>query len=118
MLARARVYGQKATNVIWPECLRFTVKSCSELPAAHDYLYFFGLDHTPSRLALADAALKAVVRLRPDAGETHLARANFFYRCYLDYDHARRELALAQHALPNNSEIFEVTGYIDRRQGL
>jgi TolB-like protein/Tfp pilus assembly protein PilF len=89
-----------------------------QLSAAHDYLYFFGLDHTPSRLALADAALKAGVRLRPDAGETHLARANFFYRCYLDYDQARTELALAQRALPNNSEIFEVTGYIDRRQGL
>ncbi len=89
-----------------------------QLAAAHNYLYFFGLDHTPSRLALADAALKAVVRLRPDAGDTHLARANFLYRCYLDYDHARTELALAQRALPNNSEIFELTGYIDRRQGL
>jgi len=89
-----------------------------ELSAAHDYLYFFGLDHTPARRASADAALKAVVRLRPDAGETHLARANFFYRCYLDYDHARTELALAQRALPNNSEIFELTGYMDRRQGL
>jgi len=89
-----------------------------ELSAAHDYLYFFGLDHTPARLAAADAALKAVVRLRPDAGETHLARANFFYRCYLDYNHARGELALAQRALPNNSEIFELTGYMDRRQGL
>jgi serine/threonine-protein kinase len=89
-----------------------------ELSAAHDYLYFFGLDHTPDRLARANAALKAVVRLRPDAGETHLARANFFYRCYLDYDHARTELGLAQRALPNNSEIFELTGYMDRRQGL
>ena len=89
-----------------------------ELSAAHDYLYFFGLDHTPTRRASADAALKAVVRLRPAAGETHLAQANFFYRCYLDYDHARTELALAQRALPNNSEIFELTGYMDRRQGL
>ena len=89
-----------------------------ELSAAHDYLYFFGLDHTPARLAAADAALTAVVRLRPDAGETHLARANFLYRCHLDYEHARAELALAQHALPNNSEIFELLGYIDRRQGL
>lgn len=89
-----------------------------QLSAAHDYLYFFGLDHTPNRLARADAALKAVVRLRPDAGETHFARANFFYRCYLDYHHARTELGLAERALPNNSEIFELTGYIDRRQGL
>jgi TolB-like protein len=89
-----------------------------QLAAAHNYLYFFGLDHTPARLALADAALKTVIRLRPDAAETHLAKANFFYRCYLDYDKARAELALAQRALRNNSEIFELTGYIDRRQGL
>jgi len=89
-----------------------------QLAAAHNYLYFFGLDHTPARLALADGALKTVIRLRPDAGETHLARADFLYRCYLDYEKARAELAVAQRALPNNSDIFELTGYIDRRQGL
>ena len=89
-----------------------------QLAAAHNYLYFFGLDHTPARLALADGALKTIIRLRPDAGETHLARADFLYRCYLDYEKARAELAVAQRALPNNSDIFELTGYIDRRQGL
>jgi len=89
-----------------------------QLSAAHNYLYFFGLDHTPARLALADGALKTIIRLRPDAGETHLARADFLYRCYLDYEKARAELAVAQRALPNNSDIFELTGYIDRRQGL
>ena len=89
-----------------------------QLSAAHDYMYFFGLDHTPARLAAADAALQAVVRLRPDAAETHLARANFFYRCYLDYNAAREELGRAQHGLPNNAQIFELAGYIDRRQGL
>jgi TolB-like protein/Tfp pilus assembly protein PilF len=89
-----------------------------QLSAAHDYMYFFGIDHTAARLAAADVALQAVVRLRPDTGETHLARANFFYRCYLDYNRARAELALAQHGLPNNSQIFELTGYMDRRQGL
>jgi TolB-like protein/Tfp pilus assembly protein PilF len=89
-----------------------------QLAAAHNYLYFFGLDHTPARLALADGALKTVIRLRSDAGETHLARADFLYRCYLDYEKARAELDLAKRALPNNSDIFELTGYIDRRQGL
>ena len=88
-----------------------------ELAAAHDYLYFFGFDHTPARLALAERALNTVIRLRPDAGETHLARANFLYRCYLDYDQARAELALTQRALPNRSDAFELAGYIDRRQG-
>jgi len=89
-----------------------------QLASAHNYIYFFGFDHTPARLALADGALKALIRLRPEAGETHLAQADFFYRCYLDYEKARVELAIAQRALPNNSEIFELTGYIDRRQGL
>ena len=89
-----------------------------QLAAAHNYLYFFGLDHTPARLALANGALKTIIRLRPDAGETHLARADFLYRCYLDYEKARAELAVAKRALPNNSDIFELTGYIDRRQGL
>src|SRR5262249_18812373 len=84
-----------------------------QLSAAHDYMYFFGLDHTPARLVAADSALQAVVRLRPDAAETHLARANFFYRCYLDYNGAREELGRAQHGLPNNSQIFELAGYID-----
>ncbi len=89
-----------------------------QLGAAHNYIYFFGFDHTPTRLALAEAALKTVIRLRPEAGETHLARANFLYRCHLDYDGARAELAHTQRLLPNNSEAFELAGYIDRRQGL
>jgi TolB-like protein/class 3 adenylate cyclase len=86
------------------------------LSNTHCLLYFYGLDHTADRRALADAAASAASRLRPDAGETHLARADYFYRCYLDYDKARSELALAQRALPNNSQILALTAYIDRRQ--
>lgn len=89
-----------------------------QLAAAHNYIYFFGFDHSTARLSLAQTALDTVIYLRPEAGETHLAKANFLYRCYLDYDKARTELALAQRALPNQSEIFELTGYVDRRQGL
>lgn len=96
---------------------KFYLAWCT-LASAHDYIYFFGFDHTPPRLALAQAALDTAIRLRPDAGETHLAKANFLYRCYLDYEKARVELALTERALPNNSEAFELTGYIDRRQGL
>ena len=89
-----------------------------QLAAAHDYLYFFGLDHSAARLALAESALKKVENLRPDAGETHLAKATYYYRCHLDYVRARAELALAQKTLPNSPEIPELTGYIDRRQNL
>ncbi len=55
--------------------------------------------------------------LQPDAGETHLAQATHFYWGYRNYDRAREELAKAQHALPNNAEIFYFLGLIDRRQG-
>src|SRR5205823_2349122 len=46
-----------------------------QLAYTHDQLYFLGFDHSPARLALAEAAIQAAFRLRPDAGDTHLARA-------------------------------------------
>ena len=86
------------------------------LANTHGFIYFYGLDHTPARVALAEAAVNAASRLRPDAGETHLARADVYYRCYLDYDRARPELALAERALPNNAQVLALTSFIDRRQ--
>jgi serine/threonine protein kinase/cytochrome c-type biogenesis protein CcmH/NrfG len=88
-----------------------------QLARTHDALYFSGKDHTPSRLALADAAIAAAARLQPNSGELHLLLAEHFYRGYLDYDHARAELALAQRTLPNNEQIFYWMALIDRRQG-
>jgi TolB-like protein/class 3 adenylate cyclase/Flp pilus assembly protein TadD len=83
----------------------------------HDLLYFFGHDHTPARLALAEEAIEAAFRLRPDAGEAHLARARNLYEGYLDYDAAIAELKVAAKTLPNDASIFELKGYIERRQG-
>ena len=87
------------------------------LAFTHDQLYFIGGDHTPARLALAEAAIQSAVRLRPDAGEAHLARAENLYRGYLDYDGALAELEIARRTLPNDPHVFELTGYIARRQG-
>jgi serine/threonine protein kinase/Flp pilus assembly protein TadD len=88
------------------------------LAEAHDGIYFHtSADHTPSRLALAKSAIDSAFRLRPDSGEAHLALALHLYWGYSDYDHARAELALARQALPSNAKVFEVTGWIDRRQG-
>ena len=87
------------------------------LASTHDRIYFFGDDHTPARLALAEAAIKAAFRLRPDAGEAHLARAQNLYRGYLDYDAALAELEVAAKTLPNDAGVLELKGYIERRQG-
>jgi len=88
-----------------------------QLAYAHDALYFFGYDHTSTRLALAEAALQAASRLRPDAGETHLARGQNLYWAYRDYDGALAELEVARQTLPNDARIFGWTGLIQRRQG-
>jgi serine/threonine-protein kinase len=87
------------------------------LGRVHDEIYFIGIDRTPARLALADAAVKAAVLLRPNAGETHLASAQHLYWGYRDYERARQELAAARRVLPNEPLVFELSGYIDRRQG-
>ena len=88
-----------------------------QLAYAHDALYWFGLDHTSARLALAEAAIQSASRLRPDAGETHLARAQNLYWAYHDYDGALAELEVARQTLPNDARIFDLTGNIQRRQG-
>jgi TolB-like protein/Flp pilus assembly protein TadD len=88
-----------------------------QLAHAHDLLYFLGIDHSPARLAMADSAIKSLVRLRPNSGEAHLAVAKHFYWGYLDYDRAREELTVAQKSLPNDPLPFQLAGYIDRRQG-
>ncbi len=79
-------------------------------------IYFF-LDHTAARLAAAEAAVQAAARLRPEAGETHLARARNLYWGYLDYDGALRELEIARQSLPGDNWVFSLKGYIERRQG-
>jgi TolB-like protein len=88
-----------------------------QLAQAHDRIYFLGYDHTPARLALAGAAVQKASRLRPDAGETHLARAENLYEGYLDYDGALAELEVARQSLPNDARIFQLMGYIQKRQG-
>ena len=66
-----------------------------QIAFAHGLLHFYGYDHTSARLALVEAALGAASRLRPDAGETHLARARNLYWGYLDYSGALAELDIA-----------------------
>ena len=88
-----------------------------QLAWTHEFLYIFGLDHSPGRLALAEAAIEAAFRLRPDAGEAHLARAWNLYLGHLDYDGALAELEVARHTLPNEPQVVELQGYIERRQG-
>jgi TolB-like protein/Tfp pilus assembly protein PilF len=93
------------------------LQSYCQLAAAHDNLYFLGYDHSPERLALAESAIQAAFRLRPDGGEAHFARGQNLYHGYLDYDGALAELQIARKTLPNDARIPQLIGYIQRRQG-
>jgi TolB-like protein len=95
----------------------FMVAYC-ELAGVHDYIYFYGIDPTPARLALAEAAVVSALKLGPESGEAHLAKAQHLYCGYFDYDGARAEIAIARRILRDNDpRVLELSGYIDRRQG-
>ena len=84
---------------------------------AHIALYWLEIDHTPERLALADAAIQKAELIQPDSDEVHFARGLYLYQGLHDYARARHELELAQRSLPNEANIFSLAGAIDRRQG-
>ena len=88
-----------------------------ELAVAHDQIYFFGLTILLRGWRQRKQPFEEAFRIRPNAGEAHLARAFHLYNGYLDYDGALAELEVARQTLPNDPRIFRVTGYIQRRQG-
>src|SRR4029077_16114833 len=95
---------------------RFLLAWCL-LSRVHSYVYWLVIDPPSARLDLAKAAAQTALRLQPDAGEAHLALADYYYRGFEDYDRAHTELAIARRKLPKNATVFEEMGLIDRRQG-
>ena len=88
-----------------------------QLVDAHDWLYDDLGDHTPARLAAAEAALQRATALRPNAAETHLASGAHLCRAFRDYKGALSELEAARAGLPNDPRTLELTAYILRHQG-
>jgi TolB-like protein len=88
-----------------------------ELARAHAYVHFLGVDHTPGRVAFAEEARDAALRLGPDRAEPHLAAAWVAYHCYRDYEKALTEVAIARRGLPNDASVFDITAAVARRQG-
>ena len=86
------------------------------LVTAHIDLYWQGFDHTAARLELARVAIERAAAINPEAGEVRLARADYAYKAFRDYDRARAELDLARVALPNNPLVYIYGAAMDRRQ--
>jgi TolB-like protein/Flp pilus assembly protein TadD len=94
----------------------FALAYC-QIAKADAWLYRLNLDDTPKRRMHGDAAVNEALRLKPNLPETHLSAALHLYMCYGDYQEARVHIAIAEQALPNSSEAFALSGYLDRRQG-
>src|SRR6266446_3911221 len=67
-----------------------------QLARTHEYLYFAGADHSPSRVAQARQALEKALALAPERGEAHVAAAAIAYHCERDYKAALAELGIAR----------------------
>jgi tetratricopeptide (TPR) repeat protein len=99
----------------------FTLAFC-ELAKAHGRICFFKAGATVEELSvdhrsLAEVALQKARRLRPDAGELHLAQAFYFLYVTKELDQAHIETDLARRTLPNNAEVEFIAGRVARRQG-
>ena len=93
------------------------VAAWSLLSTVYGTSYYFGLDHTAECLEKAKSAAQTALTLDRDSGEAHLAKALYLYHGFLDFNHAREELALARRTLPNDAQVPFFTGVFDYRQG-
>ena len=66
---------------------------------------------------LAEAALAKARQLQPDAGEVHLARANYEISFTHDLEKARHEADLALRSLPNYVPVLTTVSRVGKLQG-
>jgi TolB-like protein len=83
----------------------------------HSELFWFGYDKSASRLEKAKAAADAALKLQPDLGEAHLAKAFYYYYGFRQYDVAQNHVTAAIRAIPNDADVLNTAGAIARRDG-
>ncbi len=89
----------------------------ARLSEVHSAMYWFHYDHTKERVARAKTAVDEAFKLDPGLPDVHQSYGYYYYWCYLDYDNALKEFALAQKDRPNDSRLLLGIGAVQRRQG-
>src|SRR6202035_152848 len=77
----------------------------------------FTIERTLQRREKAQTLAERALQLQPDLPEAQLARGYSYYWGDNDYDAALKEFEIAQHGLPNESEVYLAIGAVQRRQG-
>jgi serine/threonine-protein kinase len=89
----------------------------ARISLAHGNAYWQNWDPSPKRLSLAQQAAERAMALQPDLPEAHLAMGFYHYWGHRDYDRALAEFAIAGRSQPNNADLIEAVGLVQRRQG-
>lgn len=87
------------------------------LSMAHSWQYQAGNDRSMERLRKAKEAVDHALELSADLPQAYLALGFYYYWGFRQYDIALEYLKIAEKGLPNDSRLYEVMGYIFRRQG-
>ena len=88
----------------------------AELSQAQSYLAF-NADPSPAQVERARQAMEKGAALAPDLPEVRLAQVYFSYRCLGDFDTANRQVNAAAQLFPNDSEVLQALGLVERRRG-
>jgi TolB-like protein len=83
----------------------------------HSEVYWFGYDKSRAHLEKANASAEIALRLQPDLGEGHLAKAFYYYYGFRRYDIAKTHITAARRAIPNNADVLIAAAAIARREG-
>ncbi len=74
-------------------------------------------DHSEDRKEAARQAAEKALAILPDLAEGHLAMGYYYYHCHLDYPRALAEFEVALKGQPNNSDLYNAIGAVERREG-
>ncbi len=88
-----------------------------ELAVVHALHVFWEIDHTPGRLAQADAAIAHAVRLAPESPDVIRTLGTYAYYGYRDYARATAQYEKLARLQPNDPTVFYSLGLIQRREG-
>jgi serine/threonine protein kinase/Tfp pilus assembly protein PilF len=92
-------------------------KAYSLLARIYGFTYFNLLDRSESSLNQCKEAADNAVRYADGGIEGNIAMGYYFYYGKKDYDRALEEFKIVLSQQPNNGDVLEAIGYVQRRQG-